>query len=486
MAYPFKGWACLNLRGHGARIMDTTLALDGELLRRYDRPGPRYTSYPTAPQFSERFGEEQFRAYARRSNAGRPPRPLSVYVHVPFCFSPCFYCGCNRIITRDAERGAKYLERLLRELAAVAPLFSRGRPVLQVHFGGGTPNFLEAGQLARLWEGLDRQLDLTRAADRDYSLELDPRFVTPGLIPMLAGLGVNRVSLGVQDFDPAVQAAINRFQSVEETLAVIDSARASGIRSVNVDLIYGLPRQNLAGFDATLRTIIEARPDRLAIYGYAHLPELFKAQRQLDASELPTPELRLDLLRLAIERLGEAGYRYIGMDHFALPEDELSVAQDAGGLQRNFMGYTTHGDCDLIGLGVSAISHVDHSFSQNHRDLPSWEAAIDAGRLPVWRGLELDFDDVLRADLIQQLMCRGAADIADIERRYGIRFNTYFGNALARVNELVADGLARVDEQRVAATLRGRALVRLIAMCFDRYLEHPAEGSRPVRFSKVV
>ncbi len=466
--------------------MDATLALDAELLRRYDRPGPRYTSYPTAPQFNERFGEAQFREYARRSNAEQPSRPLSVYIHVPFCFSPCFYCGCNRIITRDAERGAQYLQRLLKELAAVAPLFDRGRPVMQVHFGGGTPNFLETGQLTRLWEELGRQLELTDAPDRDYSLEIDPRFVTPGMIPALAGLGVNRVSLGVQDFDPAVQEAINRFQSVEETLAVIESARASGVRSVNVDLIYGLPRQNLAGFDATLRTIVAARPDRLAIYGYAHLPELFKAQRQLNASELPTPQLRLDLLRLAIERLGEAGYRYIGMDHFALPDDELSVAQDAGGLQRNFMGYTTHGNCDLIGLGVSAISHINHSFSQNFRDLPSWEAAIDAGRLPVWRGLELDSDDVLRADLIQQLMCLGSVDIPALERRYGIDFGRYFDSALPRVRELVADGLAILDERHVAATPRGRALVRLLAMCFDRYLERPAQASRPVRFSKVV
>jgi oxygen-independent coproporphyrinogen-3 oxidase len=462
--------------------MDAPVTFDAELLRRYDRPGPRYTSYPTAPQFGPQFTEERFRAAALRSNAEPIPSDLSLYVHVPFCFSPCFYCGCTRIITRDRARGGLYLERLIREVGMVAPLFDRDRDVIQLHFGGGTPNFLDAGELAALIGSLGRHFHFSDHADRDFSIELDPRTLAPGDVGRLAALGLNRASLGVQDFDPEVQRAVNRIQGVEQTLAVIEECRASGMRSVNVDLIYGLPKQTPEGFARTLDALMAARPDRLAIYGYAHLPELFKGQRQIEATDLPDAALRLELLQLAVQTLTTQGYRFIGMDHFALPGDDLSKAQAAGGLHRNFMGYTIHDDCDLVGLGVSSISHIGDTFSQSYRDLPTWERAIDAGRLPVWRGIELDADDVLRADIIQQLMCQGEIDIARTEEQFGIGFRAYFPEALAKLSALAADGLVAVEPGRIAATSRGRFLLRIIAMCFDRYLA----TSQAPRYSKAI
>ncbi|RZA20230.1 MAG: oxygen-independent coproporphyrinogen III oxidase [Lysobacteraceae bacterium] len=462
-----------------------TITFNADLLRRYDRPGPRYTSYPTAPQFHAGFGEAQLRAVATASNGDPIPRRLSLYVHVPFCASPCFYCGCNRIITRDKARGEAYLARLYREIALTAELFDRDREVIQLHFGGGTPNFLSPGQLHEVVDTLRGHFRFSDAADRDISIELDPRFVDADDIAALAAVGFNRASFGVQDFDPAVQAAVNRIQSVEQTRAVVDACRAHGFRSVNVDLIYGLPNQSPEGFARTLDTVADMRPDRVAVYGYAHMPHLFKPQKQLDASLLPSSETRLALLQLAIEKLTAAGYLYIGMDHFALPDDELALAQARGSLHRNFMGYTTHADSDLVGLGVSAISHIGDSFSQNPRDLPSWQAALDEGRLPVFRGMRLDPDDVLRADLIQQLMCAGEIPMAALERRHGIDFADYFADALERLAPLVEDGLVRIDAQRIVATSRGRLLLRNIAMCFDRYLDQPATVATP-RFSRAI
>ncbi|HEX8757013.1 MAG TPA: oxygen-independent coproporphyrinogen III oxidase [Steroidobacteraceae bacterium] len=473
----------------------------GELLRRYDVAGPRYTSYPTAPQFRPDFGEMQYREHARRSNATFTPRPLSLYVHVPFCASPCFYCGCTRLITRDVAAGTRYVDRLLREAALVAPLFDHHREVRQLHLGGGTPNFLRQVDLTRLINALGGHFHLGPPANLDFSIELDPRFATTADVEHLGRLGFNRASLGVQDFDPRVQQAVNRIQSVEQTLGIIDACRASGFRSINIDLIYGLPYQSLEGFGRTLDTIIEARPDRLAVYGYAHMPRLFKAQRQIESQALPDPAARIALLELAIDRLGAAGYRYIGMDHFARPEDDLARAQDAGGLHRNFMGYTTHAGCELIGLGMSAISHFGGSFSQNHRDLRAWQAAVDAGQLPIWRGLALSGDDRVRADVIQSLMCQGAVDFHDIERRHGVDFESYFAGALQRVAPLVADGIVSLSRRQLRATDRGRFVLRMVAMCFDRYLApaaaHPGassgapppsatEGAREQRFSSVL
>jgi oxygen-independent coproporphyrinogen III oxidase len=460
--------------------MTTLLKFDPELLRRYDRPGPRYTSYPSAPRFRQDFTATDLRRHAARSNEEPIPRDLSLYVHVPFCFSPCFYCGCNRIITRDASRGAPYVERLLREAELVSRLFGRDREVAQLHFGGGTPNFLDAPTLRGLIEGLARHFRFSASADRDVSIELDPRTMRKGDVAAYADMGFNRASFGVQDFDRTVQLAINREQSVAQTLAVIEECRATGFRSVNVDLIYGLPRQTVTGFRRTLDIIADARPDRVAVYGYAHLPHMFKAQRQIVEQDLPNADVRLELLQAAIERLTEAGYVYIGLDHFALPQDELSRALDAGTLQRNFMGYTTHAACDLIGLGVSAISHIGDSFSQNHRELPAWEIAVDQGRLPLHRGLTLDEDDVIRADVIQELMCSGQIDCSRVARRHDIDFDEYFADALAQIAPLEEDGLVEASAGRIVATSRGRLMLRIIAMCFDRYLPaQPASEIRP-------
>lgn len=465
--------------------MQISTPFDPELLRRYDRPGPRYTSYPTAPQFAAGFGEVELREAALASNGDPIPRRLSLYVHVPFCLSPCFYCGCNRIITRDLSRADTYLARLYREIDLTAALFDRDREVIQLHFGGGTPNFLSPAQLREVVDTLRRQFHFSNSPDRDISIELDPRFISPDEVAELADIGFNRASLGVQDFDPLVQEAVNRIQSVEQTVAVIDACRAGGFKSVNVDLIYGLPKQNLEGFTRTLDIVAGVRPDRIAVYSYAHLPELFKAQKQIDAADMPTPETKLALLQLAIEKLTAAGYIYIGMDHFALPDDDLARAQERGGLHRNFMGYTTHADSDLIGLGVSAISHIGDSFSQNPRDLISWQGAIDDGRLPVFRGMRLSEDDQLRADLIQSLMCQGEIPIAALERRYAIDFDDYFADALEQLQPLAADGLVRIEPGRIAVTSQGRLLLRNIAMCFDHYLDKPASVTTP-RFSRAI
>jgi oxygen-independent coproporphyrinogen-3 oxidase len=453
------------------------LSFDPALLRRHDRPGPRYTSYPTAPQFRADFGEAELRAHIRRSNEDPVPSPLSLYAHIPFCQSPCFYCACNRVITRDLARGETFLLRLLREAEQVSALFHRDREVVQLHLGGGTPNFLPADRLEMLVESLGRLFHFSRREDRDFSIELDPRHVKPGDAVILARAGFNRVSLGVQDFDPEVQAAVNRIQSVAATLGVIDECRSAGIGSINLDLIYGLPRQTEQGFSRTLDIVVRARPQRLAIYAYAHMPHMFRPQRRIDATELPDPETKLRLLGLAVEKLTAAGYRYIGMDHFALPGDPLCRAMDEGRLHRNFMGYTTHAGCDLIGLGPSAVSHIGGSYSQNFRDLPAWEEAVDAGRLPVFRGLEMTADDRLRADVIQQIMCRGEVDMDLVSVRHGVDFNEYFREAFRRLEPLLADGLVEVDVSRIRVTPRGRLLLRVIAMCFDAAYDVPAEAT---------
>jgi oxygen-independent coproporphyrinogen-3 oxidase len=467
--------------------VNSTIRFDPELLRRYDRPGPRYTSYPAAPQFNTAFDAAALREHASGSNTPLR-RPLSLYLHVPFCFSPCFYCGCNRVITRDTARGERYVEDLLSEAQLAAALFDPAREVVQLHLGGGTPNFLGRETLTRLLEGLGRAFRLSEAADRDFSIELDPRALPApeDYATTLAQLGFNRASLGVQDFDPEVQHAVNRVQTVAETLDLIDACRDRGFRSINIDLIYGLPRQTPERFRSTLRTVMSARPDRVAVYGYAHLPALFKAQRRIDPAALPGPAARLDLLSLAIEELSAGGYRYIGMDHFALPDDELVRAQESGGLQRNFMGYTTHAHCDLIGLGASDISHVADSYSQNFRDLKAWQAALGERRLPVWRGLALAFDDRVRGAVIGQLMCQGVIDTAAIGRDFGLDFDDYFDAELQRLRPLAADGLVRVAGEAIVVTAAGRLLLRNIAMCFDRYLGAPPPAAGAVPLSRAV
>lgn len=458
----------------------TTVCFDAALLRRYDRNGPRYTSYPTAIQFHADFGPAQYRQAAESSNAGR--MPLSIYVHVPFCSSPCFYCGCNKIVTRDPEKAATYLKYLNRESQLQARLFESSRTVEQLHFGGGTPTFLSLSQLESLLDSLANKFSLTTSATREYSIEIDPRTLTPNSLPALAYMGFNRISLGVQDFDPIVQRAVNRVQSTEETLRAIDIAHAYGMRSVSVDLIYGLPKQTVESFAHTLDMIVHGRPDRIAVYGYAHLPQTFKAQRQIAEADLPNAATRLALLGLTIEKLTDAGYVYIGMDHFALPEDELVRAQRAGTLQRNFQGYSTRADYDLIALGVSSIGKLANTYSQNAKTLREYYAALDAGNLPVQRGIALDFDDLVRRDVIQRIMCRGEVEFAQVGAQHAIDFERYFAGELLALRELANDDLIVLYPDRLLVTPKGRLLVRNVAMVFDAYLPKAA----PTTFSKAI
>ncbi len=456
---------------------------DPELLVRYGVTGPRYTSYPTAPNFDERFGEADYRECARASNGDPIPRPLSLYVHVPFCESPCFYCGCTRIITRDHGTATRYLEHLGQEIALQSALFDRDRPVMQLHLGGGTPNFLGPDEIRRLMEGLRAGFTIDFEGQRDFSIEIDPRFLAPGYLAALAALGFNRASFGVQDLDPAVQQAINRIQPAGQTREAVEAARDAGFGSVNLDLIYGLPRQTPDGFTRTLETVIALRPDRIALYSYAHLPERFKAQRQIEARDLPTQSSKLALLGSAITAFGAAGYRYIGMDHFALPGDSLAHARDEGTLQRSFQGYTTHGQCDLIGLGVSAISHVDDCYAQNARNLAAYYESLAAGRLPIIRGIRLDDEDMLRAELIQSIMCRGGLDFPSIERRFGISMAGRFPREFERLRQLADDGLVVLSGDAMRVTPRGRLLLRIVAMTFDAGL---ARAQAAAAFSRVI
>ena len=462
----------------------TIVAFDADLIRRYDVNGPRYTSYPTARQFHSGFEAQAYLQAVKRSNNDPIPRGLSLYLHVPFCANPCFYCGCTRIITRDPDRIAAYMERLYREIGMQGYLFDRDRKVEQLHFGGGTPTSLDDDQLDALFRALEASFSFGREETREFSIEVDPRAVAVPRLGTLAGLGFNRLSLGIQDFDPEVQAAVNRVQDPEHCLQLIGAACDAGFRSVSVDLIYGLPRQTLVGFGKTLERITGALPDRIAIYGYAHLPEHFKAQRQIEDADLPGPELRLQLLALAVERLARAGYEYIGMDHFARPGDDLVRAREHGTLQRNFQGYSTHAGLDLVGLGLSAIGHVGPVYVQNAKTLDGYYGALDAGELPVTGGCTASADDEVRADVINRLMCYEVLEFLALERTHHVRFREYFAAELKRLKPLAADGLVEVGISHIRVLPRGRFLLRNLAMIFDAYL--PQSGPANPLFSKVI
>lgn len=455
------------------------VCFDPELMRRYDREGPRYTSYPTALQFHEGLASQAYETAARSSRGATALEPLSLYVHIPFCFSPCFYCGCNKVVTRQAGRGDDYLRDLNKEMALRSRWFDSSRPIEQLHLGGGTPTFLSTQRLAALLDALGRHFALTDDPGRDYSIEIDPRTVSPASIQMLTDIGFNRISLGVQDFDPDVQAAINRVQPPAMVQDILDAARALDLRSINFDLIYGLPRQTLATFAATLDRVIQMRPDRLAVYGYAHMPSIFKAQRQIHAADLPDAATRLALLQLAVNMLTDAGYEYIGMDHFALPGDTLAQAQRNGSLHRTFQGYTTHASRDLVSLGVSAIGQVGGLYIQNHKGLREYSAALERGELPQKRGVVMTEDDAVRREVIQQIMCHGKLDIASVERSHAIVFDDYFAAEWPRVRALANDGLVTIGAGEITLTARGRLLMRNVAMTFDAYLVRRTE--RPLQ-----
>jgi oxygen-independent coproporphyrinogen-3 oxidase len=457
------------------------LVIDPVLIRKYDVSGPRYTSYPTADRFVEAFGESTLRHWLSSRNIGGITQPLSLYVHIPFCSNICFYCGCNKVVTRDRSKAIEYVRYLEREIALTAGLLEGDRHVTQVHWGGGTPTYLEYDQMRSLCATLNRLYD--RSAECECSIEVDPRETEAGTMALLADLGFNRVSIGVQDFDSAVQEAVHRIQPEEMTRRVIDEARDAGFKSVNLDLIYGLPRQTLDSFNATIDKVLALDPDRIALYGYAHLPARFAPQRRIAESELPSAETKLQILTLAISRLSGAGYLYIGMDHFAKPNDELAVAQRQGRLHRNFQGYSTQPDCDLLAFGTSAISRIGPAYSQNVKELPDYYGALDNSRLPVKTGLVLSTDDLVRRAVIQTLLCQFRLSIESIETAYLVEFGSYFARELDDLKQLEDDGLVEIRPDWIVVTPQGRLLVRIICMVFDRYLR---ENRRWSGYSKVL
>jgi oxygen-independent coproporphyrinogen-3 oxidase len=467
-------------------------ALDTDMLRRMDQPGPRYTSYPTADRFVEAYGAETYaQALRQRVGAGElgaltgshqgAKAPLSIYVHVPFCESVCYYCACNKIVTRHHERGAEYLGWLAREVELHVAVLGRGQPVSQLHLGGGTPTFLSDAELAQLMALLRTQFTLLPRAE--ISIEVDPRTADGDRLAHLRALGFNRLSFGVQDFDPAVQVAVHRIQPYAMVRALMEQARALGYESINADLIYGLPRQTPQSFKRTVADMVALRPDRIALYAYAHLPDRFKPQRRIAPAELPGAEQRVQMLGLAIDDFIARGYAYIGMDHFALADDSLAIAQRQGRLQRNFQGYSTHPDCDLLGLGVSAIGRVGASYSQNAKTLAEYQDALAQGRFPVVRGLTLSRDDLLRRAVIMALMCQGRVDFEAIEQAHLVDFKEVFAGELVQLAQLAEAGLVRLAERAIEVTPRGWYFVRAVAMVFDRYLQ--ADRARQ-RFSRII
>jgi len=454
---------------------------DPALLRRFDVPGPRYTSYPTADRFVEAFDVQAFESWLTRRGDTPGMAPLSLYVHIPFCASVCYYCACNKFITKDQSRATEYLDAIEREAEMVSAKLTGGRQVEQLHLGGGTPTFLGNDELRRLMAMLTTRFPLSESGE--FSIEVDPRSTPPDKVRTLGELGFNRISVGVQDFDPAVQKAVNRLQSFEVTQATIDAARKHSFKSVNLDLIYGLPRQSRETFAKTLDKVLVLSPERIALYHYAHLPERFKPQRRIEPAELPSPQEKMGIMLDAIQRLTEAGYSYIGMDHFAKGADDLARAQSQGRLHRNFQGYTTRPDCDLLGLGVSAISKIGPTYSQNVRELDEYYDRIRDGMLPTARGVLLDMDDLVRRSVIMALMCHFEVSKEAIETAHLIKFDEYFRREIAELKPFEDAGLVEVTPEWVSVLPKGKLLVRAVAMCFDRYLRH---DERIRKYSKIV
>jgi len=457
----------------------TEVLFDRALIEKYNVSGPRYTSYPTVLQFDPEFGEADYRRLAAASNVGSTPPDLSLYFHLPFCARLCYYCACNKVVTKQREQALPYLDALHREIALQSELYDPARPVRQLHWGGGTPTFLSEAQMSALMAETRRHFNLTDDTESEFGIELDPREIRPATLPTLREIGFNRASLGIQDFEPAVQKAVNRIQSESLTGRVIETLRDLGFRSVSVDLIYGLPLQTLATMDATLAKVIALDPDRISIYNYAHLPDRFAPQRRLDPAAMPTPATKLDMLKLCIDRFTAAGYEYIGMDHFAKPSDELARAQAAGTLHRNFQGYSTHADCDLVAMGMTAIGTVGGNFYQNRKELDAYLGTIANGHLPVEKGLAPDADDRLRRRVIMQLICQFELAYAD----FPTDFRTAFAPELARLEAMADDGLLILDADGIRVTPKGRLLIRNVCMVFDRHL---AATVNTARFSRAI
>ncbi|MFA0163512.1 oxygen-independent coproporphyrinogen III oxidase [Vibrio splendidus] len=449
---------------------------DQEILNKYNYSGPRYTSYPTALEFHEAFTVADYDMACTQY----PERPLSLYVHIPFCHKLCYYCGCNKVITRHSDKADEYLDVIEHEIRQRASLLN-GREVTQLHFGGGTPTFLTKTQITRLMMILREEFNFT--ADAEISIEVDPREIELDVLDHLRNEGFNRLSIGVQDFNKEVQKLVNREQDEEFIIAMVKRAKELGFRSTNLDLIYGLPKQTQALFAETLKQVLEMKPGRLSVFNYAHMPQLFAAQRKIKDEDLPEPKEKMAILQDTIETLTGAGYQFIGMDHFALPEDELAVAQREGILHRNFQGYTTQGEADLIGFGVSAISMVGDAYAQNQKELKKYYAQVNDLRHALWKGVALDSDDLLRREVIKQLICNFKLDKTMIESEFSVNFNRYFKEDLGLLQTFINDELVEVDDKEIRVTLRGRLLIRNICMCFDKYLRAKA---RQQQFSRVI
>ncbi len=452
-------------------------------MRQYDVSGPRYTSYPTADRFVEAFTATDYAQALtqRRSGAAALALPLSLYIHIPFCESLCYYCACNKIITKHHDKAAEYLRYLSREIDLHTALIGTGQSVSQLHLGGGSPTFLNDDELRQLMAMLKRNFVL--APGGEYSIEVDPRTVDAKRLDTLAELGFNRLSFGVQDFDTAVQKAVHRVQPAEQVFALVQAARTRGFESVNVDLIYGLPKQTPESFDRTLAQVVALRPDRIALYAYAHLPERFKPQRRINTPELPSGGAKISMLSRSLAAFMGAGYVYVGMDHFALPEDALAVAKRQGRLHRNFQGYSTQPDCDLIALGVSSIGRIGATYSQNAKTLEEYYDALDHARFPVVRGLALTRDDLVRRAVIMALMCQGHVLFESIDLAYLIEFRSYFSKEIDALAALQEQGLVLVGDTDIQVTAKGWFFVRAVAMVFDRYLQ--SDRTR-AKFSKII
>jgi oxygen-independent coproporphyrinogen-3 oxidase len=454
---------------------------DPATLRRFDVPGPRYTSYPTADRFVEAFDANAYAEALVARESAVAAASLSLYVHLPFCTSVCYYCACNKVITKDQSKSGEYIDYIEREADLVGAHLTGSREIEQLHFGGGTPTFLSNEELARLMDVLAARFPL--APRGEFSIEVDPRSTPPNKVEVLGKLGFNRISVGVQDFEPEVQRAVNRLQSFEMTQATIEAARSADFRSVNLDLIYGLPKQTRETFARTLDKVMVLSPERIALYHYAHLPDRFKPQRRIESADLPSPEEKLNIMMDAIRRLSDAGYHYIGMDHFAKTGDDLARAQRQGRLHRNFQGYSTRPDCDLVGLGVSAISKVGPTYSQNVRTVEEYYDRLNHGMLPATRGIALDRDDILRRSVIMALMCHFEVAKESIETVHMIKFDDYFKTELADMKMFEDEGLVENTPEWLTVTSKGKLLVRAVAMTFDSYLR---ADQRARRYSKIV
>jgi len=462
------------------KIRSEILNITPEILNRYNVAGPRYTSYPTAPEWLDSFGPLDYEQALRRSNEVRPARPLSIYMHIPFCDRLCLFCGCNVVIKKDHEVAVAYLSKLKWEIDQLSGKLDTSRPVVQFHWGGGTPTYLSASQLEDLF--LYTKERFRFAPDSEIGTEIDPRVTREVQLITLRRLGFNRISMGIQDFNPLVQKTVRRIQPYEDTKATFDTCRSLAFESINIDLIYGLPHQTPASFVDSVDKVIELGPDRIAMFSYAHVPWLKKQQGAL-ARFIPQGMDKFQIFRAGIERFTDAGYRYIGMDHFARPEDELCLAQNSRTLHRNFQGYTTKAGADLLALGVSSISGVDRVYAQNQRDLKDYYAAIDRNELPTMRGIQLNDDDIIRRTVISKLLCHCVLHKNEVESEFGIRFNEYFADELRRLESLQRDGLVILTAESISITTLGRIFIRNVGMVFDRYLQKPKE--KPV-FSKTL